>query len=99
MSMPSLLDISILTQFCFLRQIARPRRKYPADKLILDRRERDWLIDEAQDYLGSVKNCDVKTLWENRSDKKIERNIVRDRMNKALQANEFTIEDRRDRRV
>ena len=81
--------------YCFLHQIARPPRKFPPDKLILDRREREWQINTAQDYLGEVRSCDVKTLWEKRNERKIESNIVKQRMQMALQANEFTIEDRR----
>ena len=36
-------------------QIAKPPRKEPADKLILDRRVRDYQIIQAKEYLGGIK--------------------------------------------
>ena len=44
-----------------------------------------------------MKYCDVKTEWENINERRINSNIVRQRVEKALQANEFTIEDRREK--
>jgi len=76
---------------------ARPPNKRPPEYLILDRRKQEDQRQQAEELTKYNKLCDLKNDWEKCTDKKIQVNTVKRRVNTLLKANEFSIEDRRER--
>ncbi|XP_071952788.1 cilia- and flagella-associated protein 53-like [Antedon mediterranea] len=71
--------------------------KQPTDHLILERRRKDDLREEAESITKYNKLCDLKNDWERITDKRIQNNTVTGRVNCLLQKEEFALEDRRER--
>merc|ERR1719422_874712 len=76
---------------------ARPTNKRPPEQLILDRRHQEDMRQQAEEVTKYNKICDLKNDWERSTDKRIQLNTVKRRVNSLLQANQFAIEERRDR--
>lgn len=76
---------------------ARPPNKRPPEQLILDRRHQEDMRQQAEEVTKYNKHCDLKNDWERSTDKRIQLNTVKRRVNSLLQANQFAIEERRDR--
>ncbi|XP_033120667.1 cilia- and flagella-associated protein 53-like [Anneissia japonica] len=71
--------------------------KRPPDHLILERRRKDDLREEAESITRYNKLCDMKNDWEKITDVRIQKNTVKGRVNNLLQQQEFKLEDRRER--
>ncbi|ESO89587.1 hypothetical protein LOTGIDRAFT_204314 [Lottia gigantea] len=77
--------------------LARPTNSRPPEYLILERRKQEEKLEENQKMTNYMELCDLKNEWERFTDKKIQLNTVKRRLNSMIQANEFTIEERRER--
>ncbi len=80
-------------------QFARPTNKRPPEHLILDRRKNEDQRAQAEELTKYNKLCDLKNDWERWTDRKIQLNTVRRRVDNIMKANQFNIEDRRERFV
>lgn len=77
--------------------IARPTNRYPPEKLILDERKQEAAREEALKAAKYNEICNLRNNWETWTDRKIQINTVKRRMQGILSENEFHIEERRDR--
>ncbi|XP_050400644.1 cilia- and flagella-associated protein 53 [Patella vulgata] len=77
--------------------LARAPNTRPPEYLILERRKQEEKLEENQKMTNYMELCDLKNEWERWTDKKIQLNTVKRRLNGMLQANESSIEDRRER--
>ena len=83
--------------FCCLFQFERPPNKRPPEHLILERRAKDDKRQLAQDLTKYNKLYDLKNDWERWTDRKIQINTVKRRVDNLMEANKFSIEDRREK--
>jgi len=77
--------------------MAKPTNKRPVEHLILERRRREDLAEEAAADTKYQKQCDLRSEWEKATDKRIQRNTVTRRVKGLLQTERFSLEDRRER--
>ena len=80
-------------------QFARPTNKQAPEQLILDRRKHDDMIKENENLMKYNRQCDLKNDWERQTDKRIQQNTIKRKVQGLLQANDNHLEDRRDRSV
>ncbi|XP_074650334.1 cilia- and flagella-associated protein 53-like [Tubulanus polymorphus] len=76
---------------------AKPTNKYPPEKLILDRRHQEEMREKVMKQSQYQQMCDLRNDWERTTDRRIQSNTVRRRINDLLKAEEWSIEDRRER--
>ncbi|XP_071169763.1 cilia- and flagella-associated protein 53-like [Mytilus edulis] len=77
--------------------MARPPNKRPPEYLILERRKKE---DKLASYSKNMENMefnDIKNEWERTTDRKLKLNATRRRVEGLIQANHFSVEDRRDK--
>ena len=65
--------------------------------MILDRRAKEDQRNQAELMTKSNKLFDLKNDWERWTDRKIQINTVKRKVKGLLQANEYSLEDRRER--
>ncbi|XP_071845360.1 cilia- and flagella-associated protein 53-like [Apostichopus japonicus] len=76
---------------------AKMPSKQPPDHLILERRKRDDMREEAVAVTKYNALCDLKNDWEQITDRRILQNTVKRRVKGLLQNEEFALEDRRQK--
>lgn len=76
---------------------AKPTKKKPLEYLILERRKQEELRDEANALVHYTKQFDLKTTWEMETDKKIQRNTIKRRVESLLEREKYSLEERRDK--
>ncbi|XP_067667219.1 cilia- and flagella-associated protein 53-like [Haliotis asinina] len=76
---------------------ARPPNVRPPEYLILERRKQEEKLRAHQEMTSYMEVCDLKNEWERWTDRKIQLNTVKRRVEGLMQANEFSVEDRRER--
>ena len=67
------------------------------DNLILENRAKADALAETQARVAEAKKKDLRSDWENKTNKTIERNAIRRRVNDILMQNQFSLEDRREK--
>lgn len=67
------------------------------EQLILDRRRQEEMREQAEQMTKHNKFSDIKNDWEKWTDRKIELNTVKRKVQSLLQANQFAVEERRER--
>ncbi|XP_075248978.1 cilia- and flagella-associated protein 53-like [Convolutriloba macropyga] len=77
--------------------IAKNPSSKPLDHLILDNRAKAEQLAEVQARVEEAKKKDLRSDWENKTNKNIERNQIRRRVNDILLQNQFSLEDRREK--
>ena len=77
-------------------QKAKPTRRRPAEHLILERRRKEALVEEAREETKFLKQCDLKSSWVKTTNKRIERNTLKRRVQQELLKETFALEDRRE---
>ena len=75
---------------------ARPTYRLPPEHLILERRKQEELRDQALSQVTSQKQYDMKTTWEQQTDKRIQRNRVKRVVGEYQRQQEHTLEERRE---
>lgn len=75
----------------------KPPPLKPREHLILERRKQDELREEAAAIVNYNKKYDLKTTWERMTDKRIQRNTVKRKMEAILQKHTYSLEERRDK--
>ena len=65
--------------------------------MILDRRHKDDVREQAELLTKQNRFEDIRLDWQNMTDHKIRVNTVKRKVQLAMQANEFAVEERRDR--
>lgn len=75
---------------------ARPTLRRPKEHLILERRRQDEMRDETLFQVSSQKQFEMKTTWEQQTDKIIQRNKVKRIVGELQRQQEFTLEERRE---
>ena len=86
-----------LTYFWTIFQRARPTNKIPPEQLILERRKKEEMREQAVAMTKYQELNDLKNDWEQCTDRKIQLNTVKRRVQTMLQAEKFNVEDRRER--
>lgn len=76
---------------------AKMPSKQPPDHLILERRKRDDMREEAEAVTKYNALCDLKNDWEQITDRRIQQNTIKRRVKGLLQNEEFALEDRKQR--
>lgn len=76
---------------------AKPTVKKPLEYLILERRKQEELRNEANSLVHYTKQFDLKTTWEMQTDKKIQRNAIKRRVEGLLEKEKYSLEERRDK--
>lgn len=76
---------------------ARPPNKRPPEYLILERRKKEEKLQEYTKNTQYMEFSDLKNEWERTTDRKIKLNSTKRRVDGLIQANHFTVEDRRDK--
>ncbi|XP_065910618.1 cilia- and flagella-associated protein 53-like [Dysidea avara] len=76
---------------------AKPTIKKPREYLILERRKQEELRNEANAMVQYTKQFDLKTTWEMATDKKIQKNTIKRRVENLLQKEKYSLEERRDK--
>ncbi|XP_063725968.1 cilia- and flagella-associated protein 53-like [Symsagittifera roscoffensis] len=77
--------------------IAKNPSAKPLDNLILENRAKADALAETQARVAEAKKKDLRSDWENKTNKTIERNAIRRRVNDILMQNQFSLEDRREK--
>ena len=75
---------------------AKPTRRRPAEHLILERRRKEALVEEAREETKFLKQCDLKSSWVKSTNKRIEKNTLKRRVQQELLKETFALEDRRE---
>lgn len=76
---------------------ARPPNKKPAEHLILARRQVEDLREKSIAETKYNKQCDLKSAWERSTDKQIQKNVVKRKMQNFFQGVQITLEERREK--
>ena len=76
---------------------ARPAYRLPPEHLILERRRQEELRDQALAQVTSQKEYDIKTTWEQQTDKKIQTNRVKRVVGEFQRQQEHTLEERKEK--
>ncbi|XP_013385627.1 cilia- and flagella-associated protein 53-like [Lingula anatina] len=77
--------------------VARPTNKRPPEHLILERRKKEEMREEALHQTKYNEFCDLKNDWERWTDRRIQINTVKRKVAGLMQAEQFGIEDRREK--
>jgi hypothetical protein len=62
----------------------------------LERRRKEALVEEAREETKFLKQCDLKSSWVKTTNKRIERNTLKRRVQQELLKETFALEDRRE---
>jgi CO dehydrogenase/acetyl-CoA synthase beta subunit len=62
----------------------------------LERRRKEALVEEAREETKFLKHCDLKSSWVKSTNKRIERNTLKRRVQQELLKETFALEDRRE---
>ena len=76
---------------------ARPAYRLPPEHLILERRRQEELRDQALSQVTSQKEYDIKTTWEQQTDKRIQINRVKRVVGEFQRQQEHTLEERKEK--
>lgn len=76
---------------------ARPPNKRPPEYLILERRKKEDKLDEYTKNTQYLGFNDLKNEWERTTDRKIKLNVTKRKVEGLIQANHFSVEDRREK--
>jgi cilia- and flagella-associated protein 53 len=71
--------------------------RVPPDKLLMERRMKDEQAAAAEELARLAKMQDMRNDWEKSTDRKLQANAVRYRMQRLLRDTEVTLEARRQR--
>ncbi|KAI6656789.1 Coiled-coil domain-containing protein 11-like [Oopsacas minuta] len=75
---------------------ARPPYRLPPEHLILERRRQEGLRDQALAQVTSQQEYDIKTTWEQQTDKRIQTNRVKRVVGELQRQQEHTLEERKE---
>eukprot|EP00731_Ephydatia_muelleri_P034004 Em0044g24a len=76
---------------------AKPVAQHPKEFLILERRKKEELRDAADTIVHYNKHFDLRTKWEQSTDKKIETGTIKRRVESLLKQQQLSVEERRDK--
>lgn len=77
--------------------IARAPGRQPPDKLLIERRMKEDQLQLAQELAKQTKIQDLRNDWERSTDRKLQANAIRRRVQTLLHETEFSLEARRER--
>jgi hypothetical protein len=75
----------------------KPPARQPPEHLILALRKQEELRQEAEAIVSYTKHFDLKTTWERETARKIQKNLIKRKVESMQKQQKYSLEERRDK--